>query len=219
MHRSSTLVPFLLLAIAGATCVTSCNDHRDGNVHAQSTVSGAKDSRRDLVAAKAEIGKTITDLDLISRHGELKPAFRSFSDDLDALRKREKAVRTEREGMEADADAYIAQWQLEGAQYSNDELRKSSIDRQAAVKQQFKEVTKAYRTLEDQFKPFITTLTELQGSLANDLTSSSVDAIKPVAATAVSDGEKVQAQIDNVITQLDAMIAGLSPDTTGATAK
>lgn len=219
MQHSPVLVPFLLLAVVGVTCVTGCADHRDGNVHAQSTVSGAKESRQDLIAAKAEIGKTVTDLDLISRHGDLKPAFHAFSDDLDALRKREKAVRSEREGMEADSDAYIAQWQSEGAQYSNDDLRKSSIDRQAAVKQRFKEVTKAYRVLEDQFKPFITTLTELQGSLANDLTPSAVDAIKPVAATAVSDGEKVQAQIDDVITQLDAMIAGLSTDPAGDHAK
>ena len=215
MYRSSCIVTFLVLAVVGVTCVTGCSSHRDGNVHAQSTVSGAKESREDLIAAKTEIGKAIADLDLIIRHGDLKPTFRTFSDDLDALRKREKAVRSEREAMEADADAYIAQWQFEGAHYSNDELRKSSIDRQAAVKLKFKEVTKAYRALGDQFKPFITTLTELQGSLSNDLTASSVEAIKPVAATAVADGDKVQNQIDEVISQLDSMIASLSTEPVG----
>lgn len=219
MHRSPVIVPLLFLTVASVAFVTGCADHREGNVHAQSTVLGAKESREDLIAAKAEIGKAIADLDLIRRHGDLKPAFRAFSDDLEALRKREKAVRSEREAMEADSDAYIAQWQLEGAQYSNDELRKSSIDRQAAVKLRFKEVTKAYRALEDQFKPFITTLTELKGSLSNDLTASSVDAIKPVAATAVADGEKVQTQIDEVVSQLDAMIAGLSTESAGTGVK
>ncbi len=219
MPRSSLLVPALLLSITGLALTTGCSDHRNGNAHAQSTVSSATDSRQELIAAKAEIGKTLADLDLIRRHGELKPAFNSFSDDLSAVKAREKTIRSERERMEADSDLYIKQWQNDGAQYTNDDLRKSNIDRQGAVKRHFTTVTKAYRDLEDQYRPFITTLTELQGSLANDLTGASVDAIKPVAATAVTDGEKVQTQIDDVITQLDGMIAEMSSDNPGKSKK
>lgn len=219
MPRSALLVPALLLSLTGFAVTTGCSDHRSGNTHAKSTVSSATDSRQELLAAKAEIGKTIADLDLISRHGELKPAFNDFSDDLSAVKHREKTIRSERERMESDSDSYISQWQSDGAQYTNDDLRKSNIDRQGAVKRRFTTVTKAYRDLEDQYRPFITTLTELQGSLANDLTGASVDAIKPVAATAVTDGEKVQTQIDNVIAQLDGMIAELSPDNAGKSKK
>ena len=219
MSRTSLLVPALILSLTASAFVTGCANNRDGNAHARSTVSSATDSRQELVAAKAEIGKAITDLDLITRHGDLKPAFAAFSDDVAAVQKREKTVRSERETMEANSDAYIKEWQGSGAQYTNDDLRKSSIDRQAAVKQRFADVTKSYRDLEEQYRPFITTLSELQNSLANDLTSAAVDTVKPVAATAVSNGEKVQTQIDVVIGQLDGMISSLSAGTPDATKK
>ena len=112
--------------------------------------------------------------------------------------------------MQENSDTYIAKWQLDASKFLNDDLRHSSIDRQAAVKQHFTDVTKAYAQLEAEYRPFITTLTEIEAALANDLTAASVDSVKPVSAKAVTDGGKVQMQIDEVIRQLDALIGSLS---------
>ena len=208
MTRAHLLIPLLAAAIGCATLSTGCAE-RDGNVQARSTVTSATDSRLELVQAKAEIGKAITDLQLIGNQGELKQAYVAFSDDLAAVQSREKRVKSERERMEADSQAYITRWQADAAQFSNDDLRRSSIERQASVKKRFAEVTAGYRDLEAQYRPFITNMSELQKSLSSDLTPAAVESVKPVITTTVADGGKVQAQIDVVTGQLDGLVSSL----------
>lgn len=210
MPRSILIVPAIALALGYLTLGTGCASSRDGNPQAKATVTSAKDSRQELVEAKGEISKAIADLDQISSHGDLKVAYRAFSTDIDAVKSREKRVKHEREQMETNQQAYITQWQQDGSKLTNDDLRRSSIDRQAAVKQHFTEVTASYRELEDDYRPLITTLGELQAALANDLTPAAVDAIKPVADTVTSDGAKVQSRINDVIGKLDSLITSLS---------
>ena len=212
MTRSLLSVPFIIVSLSVAVLATGCGGNRNDNPRARSTVTSAKDSRQELLEAKGEIGKVIADLDLINRQGDLKKAYSDFSDDLSTIKSREKSVRTERESMEKDSKAYIEKWQQEAASFQNDDLRRSSIDRQSAVKKRFTDVTAAYRTLEEEYRPFINNLTELHQALANDLTPAAVSSVKPVSSKVISDGTKVQGQIDDVVSELDGLIGSLSTD-------
>ncbi len=212
MSRHILLIPCLAAALGCTALITGCAGDRT-NPQARATVTSATDARQELISAKAEIAKTLADLYRVEHQDELKKSFGDFSDDLAAVKTREKRVRDERERMQADSQVYITTWQQNASTYSNDDLRRSSIDRQATVKEHFTEITAAYRELEDDYRPFITTLSELQSSLANDLTPANVAAIKPVAEKAVTDGDKVQAQVDHVISKLDGLLTSMSPAT------
>jgi Protein of unknown function (DUF2959) len=204
------LVAFMVTSIIGVACTSGCAGNRDGNVRAHSTVASVDHSRDELVQAKAEINKALLDLGSISNHVDLKKSYADFSDDIEVVKKREARVRDERAQTEKDRTAYLAKWQENAAQFTNDDLRRSSIDRQAAVKQQFLDVDKAYSELEESYRPFITNLSEVHADLANDLTPAAVDSIKPVVAKITADGSKVQEKIDAVINQLAQLNASLS---------
>ncbi len=201
------LVVSSLAAVAG---ISSCAGNRDGNVQAHATVASADQSRQELTQAKVEINKALSDLSLINDHVDLKKSYADFSDDLEVVKKRELRVKKEREQTTEDSKAYMAKWQADAGKFTNDDLRRSSIDRQAAVKQEFTEVDKAYQELEESYRPFITNLSEVHSALGSDLTPAAVDSIKPVATNIATDGAKVQEKINAVVKQLDQLNASLS---------
>lgn len=220
---SGTLASLLLKGIicgsgaSGLIFLSGCSENREGNVRAQSTVKSIKESRLELVEAKNEIGKSLVALNQVVHQVEIKKSFSEFTEVLEDIKDREKNVRKQRIKMEENSNEYIKEWQLEIAQFSNDDLKKSSIDRQAEVKKKFSETTVIYKELNEVYGPFIKNLTEIQLALRNDLTPASIQNVRPVIESASDDGEKVQAKADAVLAQLDDLNASLSSETGGTT--
>ncbi len=196
---------------------SGCSDRHEGNERASSTVSSIKQSRAEIVEAKNEIGTASANLNLIIHQADLKPAFDGFTDNVAKIKTQEKRMRTQREKMQANSEEYLREWQTEVAQFSNDDLKRANIDRQADVKKQFAETTRAYQELNDLYTPFLKNLSEIQLSLSHDLTPAEAKSIKPVAETAMADGEKVQAKADDLIAKLDTLSASFSSVNRAAT--
>jgi len=198
---------------ASLLVLSGCVDNREGNVRAKSTVKSIKESRVEIVEAKNEIGKSLVNLNQLIHQVDLKKSFTDFTEVLGEIKDREANVRKQRVKMEENSNEYIKEWQLEIAQFSNDELKKSSIDRQAEVKKKFAETTVVYKELNEVYEPFIKNLTEIQLALRNDLTPASIKNVRPVIESATKEGEKVQAKADDLIVQLDDLNASLSSET------
>lgn len=149
-YTSGTLASLLATGIIFGCTASSvimlggCSENREGNVRAQSTVKSIKESRSEIVEAKSEIGKSLVTLNQMVHQVELKKSFSEFTEVLEDIKDREKSVRKQRMKMEENSNEYIKEWQLEIAQFSNDDLKKSSIDRQAEVKKKFAETTVIY---------------------------------------------------------------------------
>lgn len=216
---ASLLASGIIIGSAGSGLIIlgGCSENREGNVRAQSTVKSIKESRQEIVEAKSEIGKSLVTLNQVVHQVELKKSFSEFSEVLEDIKDREKNVRKQRLKMEENSNEYIKEWQLEIAQFSNDDLKKSSIDRQAEVKKKFAQTTEIYKELNDVYKPFIKNLTEIQLDLRNDLTPASIQNIRPIVESSTKDGEKVQDKADALIVQLDDLNASLSSETSRTT--
>ena len=212
---ASLLASGIIIGSAGSGLIIlgGCSENREGNVRAQSTVKSIKESRLEIIEAKSEIGKSLVTLNQLVHQVELKKSFSDFTEILEDVKDREKNVRKQRLKMEENSNDYIKEWQLEIAQFSNDDLKKSSIDRQAEVKKKFAETTVSYKELNDVYEPFIKNLTEIQLALRNDLTPASIQNVRPVIESATTEGEKVQSKADALIAQLDDLNASLSSET------
>lgn len=218
LHRPfihCALVPIFASSLAcglaaSGLILSGCSENREGNVRANPTVKTIKQSREEIVEAKNEIGKSLATLNQLVHQADLKKSFSEFSDELENIRDREANVRKQRLKMEENGNEYIKEWQAEIAQFSNNDLKKSSIDRQTEVKHKFSETTESYKKLDEVYEPFIKNLTEIQVELRNDLTPASAQNIRPVVDAATTEGEKVQAQADILISQLDDLNASLS---------
>lgn len=212
---ASLLASSIIIGCAGSGLITlgGCSDNREGNVRAQSTVKSIKESRLEIIEAKSEIGKSLVTLNQLVHQVELKKSFSDFTEILEDVKDREENVRKQRLKMEENSNEYIKEWQIEIAQFSNDELKKSSIDRQAEVKHKFAKTTEIYKELNDVYEPFIKNLTEIQLALRNDLTPASIQNVRSVIESATTEGEKVQSKADALIVQLDDLNASLSSET------
>lgn len=212
---ASLLASGIIVGCAGSGLIIlgGCSENREGNVRAQSTVKSIKESRLEIIEAKSEIGKSLVTLNQLVHQVELKKSFSDFTEILEDVKDREENVREQRLIMEENSNEYIKEWQLEIAQFSNDDLKKSSIDRQAEVKNKFAETTVIYKELNDVYEPFIKNLTEIQLALRNDLTPASILNVRPVIESATKEGEKVQSKADAVIAQLEDLNDSLSSET------
>ena len=213
------LVPMLATCLGfGITAsslilLSSCSENREGNVRAKSTVKSIKESRAEIVEAKNEIGKSLVNLNQLMHQVDLKKTFSEFTDTVDDIKDQEKNVSKQHVKMDENSNEYIKEWQLEIAQFSNDELKKSSIDRQAEVKKKFAATTAIYKELDEVYKPFTKNLSEIQLALSHDLTTASIESVRPVIESATKDGEKVQEKADALVAQLDDLNASLSSET------
>lgn len=200
------------MAASGMLILGGCSDSREGNERANSTVKSIKQSREEIVEAKNEIGKTLANLNLLVHQADLKKSFSDFSEGLENIRDHEETVKKQRLKMEENGNEYIKEWQVEIAQFSNDELKKSSIDRQASVKKKFAATTAAYKELDEVYEPFIKNLTEIQMALRHDLTPASAQNLRPVSESATTEGEKVQSKADALLALLDDLRSSLSSE-------
>ncbi len=202
----------LVYAISASTLifVSGCADSREGNVKASPTVKSIKESREEVVEAKNDIGKALANLNLLVHQADIKKSFKDFTDGLEDIREHEETLTSQRLQMEKNGDQYVKQWQSEMAHFSNDDLKKASIDRQTAVKTKFAETTAAYKQLDEVYEPFIKNLTEIQMALRNDLTSASAQSMRPVYQAAITQGETVQGKADELLARLDDLGSSLS---------
>ena len=212
------LIPMLTTCVGFGLTASSlillggCSENREGNERAKSTVKSIKQSREEIVESKNEIGKTLANLNLLVHQADLKKSFAEFSDGLENIRDHEQNVKKQRLKMEENENEYIKEWQVEIAHFSNDELKKSSIDRQASVKKKFAETTTAYKELDELYEPFIKNLSEIQLAMRHDLTPAAAQNMRPVAESATTEGEKVQAKADSLLSNLDDLRSSLSSE-------
>jgi len=217
------LLPVLSTSLVYATMastlmfVSGCGGSREGNVKASPTLKSIQQSREEIVETKNDIGKTLANLNLLVHQADLKKSFNDFSEGLEDVREHDEDLARQRVKIEENGNEYVMQWQSEMAHFSNDDLKKSSIDRQAAVKNKFAQINSAYKQLDDVFDPFIKNLTEIQMALRNDLTSTSAQSMRPVYQAATAQGENVQAKANELIAHLNDLGSSLSSVPSSAT--
>lgn len=210
------LLPVLSTTLVYATMASTllfvggCGDSREGNVKASPTVKVVQQSREEIVEARNDIGKTLANLNFLVHQADLKKSFNDFSSGLEDVRAHDENLARQRVKIEESGNEYVMQWQSEMAHFSNDDLKKSSIDRQTAVKNKYAQVTASYKQLDDVYDPFIKNLTEIQMALRNDLTSASAQSMRPVYQAATTQGENVQAKANELLAQLDDLASSLS---------
>ena len=182
-----------------------------GNARAHPTITSVADSRQEIVDAKTDIAKTVSSLSLINHGADLTKSYDEFSANLKNTERSEQRVRDQRERLKAHEAEYINQWQQDSAKYTDDDLRKSSVDRQAAVKKRFADIEASYADLAKLYEPFHAKLADIQGALRNDLTQDAVRSVRPTIDSATEQADGIQAKADDLIKQLDELNASLSP--------
>jgi chromosome segregation ATPase len=162
--------------------------------------------------AKPQVDMMLASLEELTRaQGDLRPAFKKFSDTLDDTEK--VAARTRKTGQtirEKEAE-YFAEWQTQAASITNPQIKAATQARQAEVKAKLGDLSQTGKTAGDAYDPFISDMKDIRTYLSNDLTTGGIKKIEPTIDKARRDGAALQKALDEFNRASDGVQASLKP--------
>ena len=151
-----------------------------------------------MQAAKPQVEAMLTSLDsLVKAEGDMKPAFKKFSDTLDDTEKAAARAQKGAESIRAQEAEYMTAWEQEAAAITNPDVKAATQARQAEVKRTLGELSAAGKKAGDAYQPFISDMKDIKTYLSNDLTQGGVKRLEPVIQKARQGGAGLQKALDD----------------------
>lgn len=207
MRRFLSNRPNTWLVCLVAVAVCGCSSNPKGPGRTAKAVESFGDTREHIDRANKQVAATNESLRKLrdASGGDLRPMFNKFAENVKKTEDAAKEAKSRSEAMRKNTDAYVAQWQKEMGQISDESLRKMSQQRAAAAKADFERVRAAAADAREAYEPYMQGLHDVQQYLANDLTASGVQSIRPKADDTIRKGETLVQRLGVVQSEVDAL--------------
>jgi hypothetical protein len=206
-NHKSVLVTLLLLGAAAflSGCATTGMDR---SVKASNSIREVDDDIRKMVV---HVDLTAASLDVLvtASQPDLKKSFDAYKDNLAKLDSHGKRVIKHIEEMKLRNKEYFAEWEKQGDNYANPQIRELSEERRNKLAEIYNQVHKAGGGVKNAYLAYLSDLKEIHLYLSNDLTPKGLESIAPVANKTNQDLEVLRASIQPVIAALDGIKAEL----------
>ena len=181
-----------LVALAVAGCATRGYDRTTSMADSMAKQTAG------MQAAKPQVDEMLASLDsLVRAEGDMKPAFKKFSDTIGDTEKMAAKARKSAQSIRDQEAEYFAAWQQEAAAITNPELKAATQARQAEVKNTLGELGASGKKAGDAYDPFIKDMKDIRTYLSNDLTQGGVKRIEPTIQKARQSGTALQKALDD----------------------
>ena len=183
-----------------------------GYVKSDVTAVNLETNATDVRAQSRALEATLTNLtDLVNRSaGDLRPQFQRYSSSLDQLVAANKRASTAAARLSKKSAAYFAAWDKQLPTINDEALRKQSEARRVEVKTQYEATSRNYQEAQKSMVPVIEYLLDIRKVLSADLTPSGLQATKPALNNASERAAKVQTELAQTATELDALGSRMS---------
>lgn len=192
-----TLLLGTLVWLAG--CATS------GTKLATKTTNTMQTVEADYRQAALQIDATKASLEDLMNPGQtnLKTAFATYSRNVENMESIGKQLDNHSQKMTARGNDYFAEWEKQGATYTNPQIRELSEQRRLEMREAYMKIPEASVGVRASLKAYLADIRDIQKYLSNDLTPQGVQAIKPIAERAVKDGENLREDVRPVLAAID----------------
>jgi hypothetical protein len=162
--------------------------------------------------AKPQVDAMLASLnDLTRTPGDLRPAFKKFSDTLNDTEKLAARVRKTGETIREKESTYFAEWEKQATEIQNPQIKAATQARQAEVKAKLASLGQTGRTAGAAYDPFIANMKDVRNYLSNDLTPGGISKIEPTIEKARRDGAALQKALDDFNRASEGIQASLRP--------
>jgi hypothetical protein len=197
LSRKTSLLAGAVAVALLAGCASSSNYQTGASAGA-----GLEDSASKINQGIAKIDATTIALnDLVNNPVNLADQFKKFSAAVSDLDAATKDVAAKVQAMRDKGNAYFAQWDKETAMINNEDIKNRSAARKAEMVQKFTDIKKSYVEAQDQFKPFLSDLKDIQTALSTDLTPGGIDAIKESANKVITEASSLKSTMTTLAGQ------------------
>ncbi len=162
--------------------------------------------------AKPQVDAMLASLDDLTRaQGDLRPAFKKFSETLDDTEKVVARARKTSDTIREKEAEYFAEWEKQAAEIQNPQIKAATQARQAEVRAKFASLGQTGRVAGDAYDPFIANMKDVRTYLSNDLTPEGIKKIGPTIDKARRDGAALQKALDDFNRASESVQASLRP--------
>jgi len=204
-----------MLVVPACVVLAGCSSGPEktaGEERSAMAVGGLKETRGELVAAKAQINKTLSVMNAMrDGQGALPTEFAAYNAELKKNDEQAAKTRKRAADMQARSKQYQAKWREEMGKVEDPTLRAAAAERANKVGQSYKGITAKANEAKAAYQPFVKQLKSVQTYLSNDLTPAGVQSAGPVFDKATADGKVVNEKLDAVIAELDKVATELNP--------
>ncbi len=204
----SILVAVTALGTAG--CSSFCNSSAPD---ATKPVGGKSINllqfRNDVQATRIAIARTSDALGRLPDSPNAQDAYASYSTELAALTK--LIDKTSRESAEVrnNGKALFAQWEAEANSIKNPDIKAVADTRRIKLQAAYQEMLTPLIEARANFTPLLSDFTDLQKTLALDLTSPGIKAVQPLITKTIASGATTIKSLDALAAELDKIVAVL----------
>ena len=211
--KTTRFIAWAALTVAAAQLFTAGQASAAGYKMADKVGASIAEFRDEIINVKKEVDKTMTALDKIVTTAATDPrkAFKEFDKAVPDIDDAAKKAKKRAEDIKSRGQAYFAGWEKELAGVNNAEIRQLAEERKVKLQATFGNIRTSMEPVRDQFTGWLANLKDLQKYLSNDLTIGGIDAAKELIGKAQTDGRAVQQSMDNVIAELNTIVATLTP--------
>lgn len=202
-----SVVYVITVFLGTMTCLTGCAT--TGTDRATKTTTSMQTVEGDYKQAPVQIDTTNAALDELVKPNQpdMKKAYDVYTENVNKMEKLGKQLDTHTEKMSTRGNKYFAEWE---SSYTNPEIRELSERRRIEMREGYAKIAEASIGVKGALKSYLTDIREIQKFVSNDLTPQGIESIKPVAQTAVKDGEKLKETIKPVLTAIDQVKADMT---------
>ena len=174
-----------------------------------------KEARAEATRTSEQLKATLAALNALTKQskGDLRPAYNAFAAEVPKTEAAATWTRVRVQWMAGDGRQYFKNWQKTVDGIANESLRKKAQKRLDAVQANYDKMEVSMKEASDKFKPFLSDLTDVQKTLASDVTPGGVKAVKPTVSNAKWNHQFVNRAINEALKDMQKMEKALSSET------
>jgi len=214
----SPALPFLpqavgaVLLLAAGLLAVSCSS-TDGGGQPRRPGDGIAEYRQLATNASNAVRAALDSLGTVSaQSGRCSPEIlAAFSSELQDLQVGSIRIRARAQAVLQRGDAYFSRWHEHLAQVKDPEVRALAVKRRPELENRFRNVKELSRQTREAYNPFAADLRKLRNALESDPSSLGASSTRNLISIARQNGERVQQCLGDIVRELDAMRAMVTP--------
>lgn len=173
-----------------------------------------KEARAEAARTSEQLKATLSALNALTKQGkgDLKPAYNAFAAEVPKTEAAAASTRTRVQWMAGDGRQYFKNWQKTVDGVANESLRKKAQKRLDVVQKSYNKVEVSLKEAGEKFKPFLSDLTDIQKTLAADVTPGGVKAVRSTVSSANWNHQSVDRAVKAALKEMDKMAKSLSSE-------
>jgi hypothetical protein len=173
-----------------------------------------QDVRAETARTSEQLKATLSGLNGLTeqKKGDLRPAFNTFATEVTNTMAAAATTAARAKWMDEDGQTYFKEWQNTITSVANESLRKKAQKRLEEVRGDFDEVKAQLKEASAKFKPFLSDLSDIQKTVAMDVTANGVKSVRGTVKSANWNHQSVNKAINAAIKELDRMEKALSSE-------